>query len=102
MLVGGESIYICVVFHKALCHYSYTQTGGNMDNSLQIKEKLDDIAQYIPGKSTRVAALLGVHVNTLRNMRADDYNISVSTMDKVNELHKKAMKIKKIAGVDHE
>lgn len=69
-----------------------------MDNSLNIKEKLDEITKYIPGKATRVAALLGVHVNTLRNMRADDYNISVSTMDKVNDLYKKAMKIKRIAG----
>jgi hypothetical protein len=73
-----------------------------MDNSLQIKEKLDEIAKYIPGRATRVAALLGVHVNTLRNMKADNYSVSVETWTKINELHKKAMRIKKIAGDNDE
>lgn len=67
-----------------------------MQNSLQTKEKLDDISKYIPGTASDIAAMLDVHVNTLRNIKADGYNISVATWTKIEELHKKALKIKKL------
>ena len=69
-----------------------------MDNSLQIKEKLELIAKYVPGNASDIARMLGVHPNTLRNMKADNYDISVSTMTKVDRLHKKALRIKRFVG----
>jgi hypothetical protein len=66
--------------------------------TLGIKEKLDEISKYIPGKASDIAAMLDVHVNTLKNMKADGYSVSVIMWDKIEALHKKAMKIKRIAG----
>lgn len=67
-----------------------------MDKSIKITQKLDDIAQYIPGTANDIAALLGVHVNTLRNIRADGYRISVETWQRIDDLHKKALSVKKL------
>lgn len=70
--------------------------------TLGIKDKLDEISKYIPGKASSIAAMLDVHVNTLNNMKADSYSVSVVMWDKIELLHKKAMKIKKIAGDNDE
>ena len=62
--------------------------------TLDIKEKLDEINKFIPGNASGIAKTLGVHVNTLQNMKADGYSVSVSMWSKINDLHKKALKVK--------
>ena len=69
-----------------------------MAQSITVTDKLDDIAQYVPGNASDIAAILGVHVNTLRNIRGDGYRISLDTWKRIDDLHKKALKIKKIVG----
>jgi hypothetical protein len=61
------------------------------------KEMLDDISKYMPGDLGDIAMMVPCHVQTLYNINMGKGNTRQIIVNKLGELHTKAMEIKAIS-----
>ncbi len=61
------------------------------------KELLADLMYYMPGDLGDIAMMIPCHVQTLYNINAEKVETRLIIVNKLRELHKKAMEIKLIA-----
>lgn len=60
------------------------------------KQMLDDIVRYVPGDMGDISMMIPCHVQTLYNINSEKGETRLIIVNKLRELHKKAMEIKAI------